>query len=221
MNFEIVDVPPIRNSSYKKKYIKDVEDRLPVNNPYRDPAEVTWVHESVHGINNKLMNKYTSVEGKANGFYLLNGKAVICPEPNLTIKQVADKVPKELRGNIYQLYLVSQQRYWNDRPLYLFDEWSAYIAGSMHRLEEQLDERVDSIRSMLEMAVYCGYLCMLQETNTDLYQAYNVLITKTKMIYDVSRGKSIADSYLEALKETDVYYYIGRHGVWLDKGLDF
>jgi len=221
MNFQIVEVPPIRISNQKKKYVNDVDSRLPKGHQFKDPNSVTFCHEGCHGVNSRLRNQYSQSLGKINCLYMLDGKAVICPEPSITLSQVAKVVPKELQGNIFKLYLVSQQRYWNDRSLYLFDEWSAYQAGCMNRIEEQLEERSDSILSMIEMCVYCGFLCMLQETNTDLYQAYNALVVKTKMIYDVSKGKSIADEYLDKLKNTSVYYYIGRHGTWFDKGIDF
>ena len=67
---------------------------------------------------------------RSNGFYCLEDRAVVFAEPKITIAHVAAKVPVSLRGPSYQLYLVEQRKYWNDRPLYLVDEWVAYTNGT-------------------------------------------------------------------------------------------
>jgi hypothetical protein len=51
-------------------------------------------------------------------------------EPRLTLAQVAAAVPADMRGGSYSLYLVQQRRHWNGQPLYILDEWVAYLNGT-------------------------------------------------------------------------------------------
>jgi hypothetical protein len=79
-------------------------------------------------------------------------------EPKGTLAAVAAAVPISLRGRGYNLYLVQQQRYWNDAPTYVFDEWVAYTNGSVQRLHSGLDDRTDTVQSMMEFIPYA--LCV-------------------------------------------------------------
>ena len=62
-------------------------------------------------------------------------------EPNVKLADVAARVPADLRGPVYEKYLIEQQggfgavpgamvEGWNDAPLYVFDEWTAYCNGA-------------------------------------------------------------------------------------------
>jgi len=122
----IINVPAIRQVNLSGP-VADVQSRLP-NNVYWDNNAITCVHESTHGINSLLRNQY-----QRPAFYLLDGKAILLNEPRTTISEVARLVPPSLRGDIYQLYLVSQQRYWNKQPSYLFNEFVSYINSAVAR----------------------------------------------------------------------------------------
>lgn len=95
---------------------------------YRFPKDLTtWGHETTHGINSDL--RMSTGKVGVNGFYCLENRAYILPEPKLTISDVAPLVPKAVRGSRYDLYLFKQAKDWNDMPTYIMDEWVAYTNG--------------------------------------------------------------------------------------------
>jgi hypothetical protein len=137
--------------------IRDLESRMPMWHSYRNSQYPTWAHETTHGLNNALRNKHRTA-GPINAFYLFDGVALLANEPQFTIESIASKVPAKLRGNIYDMYLVQQAGSWNDRPLYLFDEWVSYQNGSLVALDTKDSSRDDSLLSCVEMAIYCSYV---------------------------------------------------------------
>ncbi len=106
--------------------------------PSRNPVGRTptgW-HEDTHQINSELRNKYGI---KYNAMYKGNREAFLLLEPKLTLTDVAINIPTVLQGMSYRLYLEQQARWWNDRPLYVLDELSAYLSGSRHPASEWSD----------------------------------------------------------------------------------
>lgn len=89
---------------------------------------VTLGHETCHGIHSYIRNKMGKGTGQANGFYVLNDQAVVIEEPPIRKSNVAKYIPSILRGKRYNLYVVGQKE-WDDTPLYIWDEWNAYING--------------------------------------------------------------------------------------------
>ena len=115
----------------KSLILADIDSMLNVNT-YRDADPVTWGHETCHGIASRIRQ----IEGaNTNGFYCLGGNYIVLKEPKFTLKALAALIPKEHRGVIYQLYLVDQQRYWNEQPAYILDESFAYLNGTLVGLE--------------------------------------------------------------------------------------
>ena len=114
--------------------------------------KVTAVHEDTHGVNSKLRN---SLGG--NCYQLYEGVYVrFASTPrSVTLRQVADAC--EWRGDIYRLYMVSQQRWWNDTPLYPYDEWVAYSNGGWQQLLDGGTRGSSDITYpySMEMATYC------------------------------------------------------------------
>ena len=88
--------------------------------------EVTDVHEGTHGINADLRNANAGF----GCFYVLNDMAIRVKNVNCTLRKLARAIPRSERGDIYQLYLVEQARWWNDTPLYICDEWVSYLNGT-------------------------------------------------------------------------------------------
>jgi len=144
---------------------------------------------------------------------LYDGKALITDEPDFDLRSIAPQIPAQLRGNIYQLYVVNQARSWNDRPLYLFDEWSAYQNGCLLRNSEKLVDRADSITSMIEMSAYCAYIVLTKFDDYGVSGTYEYLARRMKDIYDASAGKQAAASYIAQLKDTDVEAFLYKNGV--------
>jgi hypothetical protein len=157
-------------------YLGEIESRLPPNHPYKDNDKVTWAHEGTHGVNSEMRN----AEKNMATVYLLDNIAF--KMNNITyykLSDVAKEVPQELRGNIYKLYMVDQQRWWNDMPLYVIDELAAYLNGT--RVGEQLQvekSRVEySLKCALEMYGYSGTLLRMLRTLDDIRNLTSLLQT--------------------------------------------
>lgn len=125
-----IEVPPVKqvDAGPLGPVLADIESRLPAGHPYRNPQNlVNWAHEGTHGVNSRIRN--AAGRPNVNALYCLEGRAVVLREPNLRISQhIAPLVPRELRGQI----LGSG---WDDRPLYVLDEWVAYTNGTAAGLD--------------------------------------------------------------------------------------
>lgn len=155
ISVDIIDWPAVRSPNLSLgKILADVDSHLPAGHPYSDEDRITFCHESVHGVNNAIRNKYG---WKYNAFYVLNNKAILVLEPPTTIQKVANIIPKSWQGKVWQTYLVNQLGDWNDQPLYLGDEWTAYINGTLcgHELGIGGSRYASSMESSCE---FIGYL---------------------------------------------------------------
>jgi hypothetical protein len=107
------------------------------------------------------------------------------PQPKIRITNVAEVVPQSMRLSLFQLYLVDQTKSWNTDPLYLYDEWNAYVNGAMTGVE--LGKRgkaaalppghnsTNSMLSCLEFNVYAIHLCMTAKDLDKTYDAKQLL----------------------------------------------
>jgi hypothetical protein len=112
------------------KVLADIDSHMPAGHPYSDEDKITWAHETTHGINNDIRNKHQGAK-KYNASYVLDNKAILVEEPPTRMKKVVQIIPKSWQGNVWQLYMVSQADQWDDTPLYIGDEWTAYINGTI------------------------------------------------------------------------------------------
>jgi len=130
----------------------------------------TNVHETVHGINAAIRNKYKIMLKKnLNGFYAGSGKGILVENPPLKIRDIIPFIPEVLRGYRYNLYFVKQLGDWNDTPTYPMDEWSAYVAGAECAVDDavrdiRLKEKSDSVSGTLEFSIYCSALALAVKT---------------------------------------------------------
>jgi len=151
-----------RTSSIKKTeltgFLGDIESRLPERHPYKDRDKMTWGHEGTHGINSRLRNGLQNY----NAAYLLGSWAYFQNEPATTLSLVKQNVPANLRGGVFDLYLIEQQRYWNNQPLYILDEFSAYTNSVFvgHELEMSNDRVGYAFEKGVEL---WGYLEVLNK----------------------------------------------------------
>lgn len=120
----IKQIPPGRLS----KTLADIESHMPDGHIYRDSDVGTWAHETTHGINSRLRQ---AVGSGIECYYCLDDKVWVLRRPRTTLSRVAAAVPANLRGSQFSLYFVQQLASWNDHPLYVMDEWTAYIHGAM------------------------------------------------------------------------------------------
>lgn len=209
------------------KVLADIDSHMPANHIYSDSDKITWGHETTHGINSRIRN----IHGPGvNAFYVLNNKAAIVKEPNTTMREVAKEVPESLRGNTYQLYLIDQANSWNNTPLYILDEWTAYTNGSAVRFNLDIITRSETILSMLEFNIYSicvgiftdntffkEYLKFGIERAMQLYRYSKIALSKAEehdAYLDKMRTSSDAKSFREFTQN-----YLGEE--WVDNILDF
>lgn len=254
---EFENHPAIRNVTNLGKVLSDIEGHMPEGHIYKDEDKITWGHETTHGINSNLRMKFSirktslgetqllgiwidDIHGhkvfksyaRINGFYVLEDRAVIINEPDTTVETVAELVPRSLRGGVYKLYMIDQAKSWNDTPLYIFDEWTAYTNGSAVRLDLNLKERSETVLYMLEFNVYA--LCLAQACKTEDVQFKNYLkwnIERSMNLYLESKEKlgnaEKHDAYLETMRtgtdaevfRTSARDYLGAD--WTKKVLGF
>lgn len=158
-SFNVIEYQKVRNAGVVNgsSILGDIESHMPQSHIYRSSDIVTWAHETTHGLNSNIRNKHGGT-GRVNAFYILNNKAVVMQEPNYTLRQLASAVPSNLRGMSYRLYLVQQQQYWNNEPLYVFDEATAYLNGAKvgfevgHKVESELLQAFEMIGYALVLA---------------------------------------------------------------------
>lgn len=129
--------------------------------------QITTVHECTHGVNSRLRQAHGGT-GRVNCFFVLDGLFFRAQEPRpITLADVASKV--RLRGDTFNTYMVEQCRWWNDEPLYTFDEWTAYVNGTVIAWQRNVTDHASTLWFALEHAHYCATLIdMLPETYQDL-----------------------------------------------------
>ncbi len=94
-----------------------------------EDSRSTSGHEVSHGIHAHLRNYEAPNPFDYNALYVLHDKAAFILEPDIRKADVVPFVPTSLRGPRFQLYLIEQTA-WDDSPLYVFDEWNAYVNGA-------------------------------------------------------------------------------------------
>jgi hypothetical protein len=166
--------PPVRPSPVAgPPALVDLLSRVPRPFYWRDEAEpgdlVTWAHEATHGMTGE-------VSAGGYGLYLLEGRAIVFKNhPRVTIGQVAAMVPQPERGDIFDLYLVKQRGDWDREPLYLLDEWNAYVHGTLTRRQTGQGNRQETERYASEMERYCRWLVKAVERFDPAYPELNRL----------------------------------------------
>lgn len=150
--------PPLRKPTPQKcDILTDMYCRLEDPHYWADKNEpddlITWAHEMNHGVSNRLHASTIK-----HGIYLGDGKGIVLKHPKVTIEQVANSVPKNQRGPIFNLYLVEQRKGWNNSPIYLLDEHNAYITGALARKQLGWERRKETEDFAKEMERYCRAL---------------------------------------------------------------
>lgn len=203
----IIDIPPTRGVDYRIPVINELEERMPVHHQFRAEDVITWAHETTHGLNSIITNRLVAEKKAAiRGYYLGHGSGVMVYTPGIKLAQVADAVPKALRGNIYDLYLVRQQRYWNDVPSYVFNELVAYTQGTRCRNEAKLVNRSETVSHALEMMAYSAVYVDLAKKDARILEAYSHIMASLSeqwMLADLpDKTKQYCLRYLSACKST-------------------
>ena len=175
---EFVKVPKFREINEDSVYadvLNHSKDR-----PFGDQhGRSTNVHETGHGIHSYLRNGYTRELGKrVNGFYCFDGRGAIIEEPNMRISHIRRFIPENLRSYRYKLYLVDQARSWGDMPLYIYDEWVAYVLGGTSNVDDVKQGRhngkwSDGVSGCLGFSIYAVATCMAVKEHDPEYWENN------------------------------------------------
>jgi len=154
-----VQQPSFGQTSYGTD-LNDIGRHLPASygTQYWDANALTAGHETSHGIHAHLRNYENTTGTRANAFYVLGNKAAFVTEPNIRKSDIKSRIATPLRGPRYQLYLV-QQTAWDDTPLYVFDEWNAYINGAEVAIDQVTNGLytagwTDAVMGPLEFTAY-------------------------------------------------------------------
>lgn len=104
--------------------LRDVTSRCTpsVRQTMYDADQETYTHEATHGLNSIIRNKMGGTSS-VNAFYVGNGLCVVLPEPKLRLSWVRQYV--RTKHPTPTLAWSS----WENEPLYLVDELSAYLNG--------------------------------------------------------------------------------------------
>ena len=179
-----VDAPAARRSVQRQGHLGDIISRVGRPATYMEADPVTSAHECTHGINSDMRQQM--VTKGFNCFYLLEGRAAVVMEPRVTLATIAAKVPPSMRARGYRLYLIDQQRYWNNEPLYILDELSAYLNGATVAAQLGIQDRFcDSFQSTCEFLWYAYVL------RDNLPADYDAEPLKSVIKYQTSRYNSL------------------------------
>jgi hypothetical protein len=166
-DLEFVEVPVVTERIREDSFLADIVNRT--RSPFMESSRPTTGHETTHALNSELRNQRG---GGVNAFYVMSGKAVILKEPRLRKREVISFVPPSLRQCRFGTY-VSGAAEWDDRPLYLVDEWVSYVNGCFVALDDQRHgrrvEQADWASGPLELGVYCVALGMAVEKYDPAY----------------------------------------------------
>ncbi|MHC4264355.1 MAG: hypothetical protein ACYSUK_00260 [Planctomycetota bacterium] len=138
----------------------DVDAHMPIGHQYRNDDKITWTHETTHAINS-IIRGLCGETGNVNAFYVGKDRCIVLKEPkNFKLSTIAEMIPQKYRGHMYQLYLVDQQRWWNNEPLYVLDEWTSYCNGTQYAIEHNygLDRRAGDIQNTQIMTYFASVL---------------------------------------------------------------
>ncbi len=187
---QIIELKPIRKV-YIGGLLGNIESHMPINHRYREFNKIGWMHETTHGLHARLRNQYGN-----NVFYLLNNQAIVVKEPPFTLRYISTKIPHKLRRNIYNLYLINAQQWWNNEPLYIFDEWVAYTNGTLTGQEYKIFNirTQSSFQHTLELTEY-AYVLMQEASKykeydiTNLHKLFDLQLKRVFDIYDNAKKK--------------------------------
>jgi hypothetical protein len=132
----------------------DIAGQLPAGSGMESSDLVEYGHEGTHAVNNRIRNE---IGGGVNAFYVGQRQAMVLIEPAVRKSQVANSVPRDLVGQWFELYVAGQPA-WDEQPLYILDELTAYINGAAVGHETNSDQGPYQLGVAFEFIGYAGTL---------------------------------------------------------------
>lgn len=127
-------IQPVRRSG-QMGLLSEMLDRMPANYAasYVDGVGSPG-HYASHGLSAMLRNGHGRSTSTHQACYVPGGRAWIGRHPRgVTLADLARTVNPSTPG--YQTYLIQSQRYWNNQPLFILDELTAYSNSLMVMIE--------------------------------------------------------------------------------------
>lgn len=84
------------------------------------------LHEACHLLMSVIANKWDCWSKKQMPMYCMKGRICLLDEPPITVRDIANAVQSDKRGEVYRTYLIDYQKAWNDHPLIVLEEWCCY-----------------------------------------------------------------------------------------------
>lgn len=154
-----IQVPVVSSRVNEQSVYADIINRC--ESPDLSNGRATNGHESTHMLQAQIRNANGGIG--INAFYLLEGRAALVKEPAIRKSATVPLVPRSLRGSRFDLYVAGQSE-WDDCPLYLCDEWSAYINGCATAYDDathgRTKENSDEACGPIELGIYCVAMAM-------------------------------------------------------------
>lgn len=157
--YKIHIAQPIRESNLGQKSLDDLERHMPENHIYRDNNKITWAHETTHGLNQHLTNKFAP---NARCYYIYENRYVIVPKPNMSLLNLYGRIPDFVRRDTAVLLHYFQNNTW-DNSEYILEEWVAYVNGCYARQDLKIESDDSEITFALMFNVYALYLSLYED----------------------------------------------------------
>lgn len=169
---QFIEVPLVANRVQEDSVYADIMNHS--RNPFISKhGRMIDAHETVHDINSDIRNSHGGAG--YNGFYVLEGRGTVLPEPKILKNDVIAYLPKNLRSWRFATYLDGQQA-WNERPLYIVDEFSAYVADGIVGVDDVEGDRyrggwTDGVSGCLDFSIFTTALAMaVYDKDPDYWQ---------------------------------------------------
>ena len=178
-----------------------------VEPPFGDAhGRPTNAHETAHGIHATYRNLYKKqLRIPVNAFYMLGGRIAVVKEPEFLIRHVAANIPQSVRGYRFPLYFVEQLRDWDDTPLYIFDEWTAYICGAECAVDDlefnNIRDDADAVSGCMEFSIYAIATYLTAKTRVPEYLEAEPQF-KSVIYYNLTRAEDAFYSGREEFRST-------------------
>lgn len=157
-------------------------------------------HGTTHGLNEYVREKIATKipmetysdgftrMGGYNGFYLLNGEYVVLKEPNIKLDRVVENMPSQLKtGGFADDYTNSAFKTWNNQPLYIFDELTAYANGGVVSAQTGRKQSVN-IQEFMASSLALGKT--IQQSDSNYWNSNDGEKFKVFLAYSLERSMS-------------------------------
>jgi hypothetical protein len=175
----------IRKVNYGYQVLNDLEQHMPPEHIYRDNDRITWAHETTHGLNAEIRNRY---QYKHNCYYVMNSKYVALPPCKLSLQGIKSVVPDFVMKDTKYLNFYFDNHTW-DNAQYILEEWSAYINGACAYNEIKPQQSGESeVVFMLMFNVYTMYIS-LNEPNKEINNFIKYQTLRSRSVFLASKSQ--------------------------------